>query len=293
MRAIAAFIALVAGALGLVALATPAVWSGLSMVMQVPFHRVGNRIAMLGLAIGLYIVARALRVNNRRDMGYGVPREQFLRELGRGLLLGIAFMLPLAVLLVATGLRQLTIAPTLALLAVSAVSALGSGLVVAFIEESFMRGAMQSAITREAGLGAALLCTASLYAAVHFFARFTIAPEAVGPGSGLDLVAGSLRAFADPLHIADAFLCLAGVGLLLSLVRQRTGHIGACIGLHAGWVMVMLVLRRVTEAVPDAPGSWLLSQHDGFVGWLVLGWTVLVAPLLLRVWPARATGSAT
>ena len=128
---------------------------------------------------------------------------------------------------------------------------------------------------------------------MHFFARFTIAPEAVGPGSGLDLVAGSLRAFTDPLHIADAFLCLAGVGLLLSLVRQRTGHIGACIGLHAGWVLVMLVLRRVTEVVPDAPGGWLLSQHDGFVGWLVLGWTVLVSPLLLRAWPARAAGSAT
>lgn len=287
MRAIAAFVALFAAALGLVAAATPTVWGWLSGFMHVPFHRVGNRLAMVGLAVGLYVVARALRVNNRRDMGYDLPRARFLRELLRGLLLGIAFMLPLAAILLLSGLRTLD-APLLSgALLHGVLAALGSGLTVAFIEESFMRGAMQSAITRDAGLAIAITVTSLLYAATHFFARFTIAAADVGPGSGMDLVAGSLRAFAQPLQMADAFLCLTAVGVLLSLLRHRTGNIAAGMGLHAGWVLVMLVLLRGSHVVPDAPGSWLLSQHDGFVGWLVLGWTVLVSPLLLRAWPAQ------
>jgi len=107
MRAIAAFIALFAAALGLVAAATPTVWGWLSGFMQVPFHRVGNRLAMVGLAVGLYVVARALHVNNRRDMGYDLPRARFLMELLRGLLLGVVFMLPLAMILLVSGLRTL------------------------------------------------------------------------------------------------------------------------------------------------------------------------------------------
>jgi hypothetical protein len=290
MRAIAAFIALFAAALGLVAAATPTVWGWLSGFMHVPFHRVGNRLAMVGLAVGLYVVARWLQVNNRRDMGYELPRARFLMELLRGLLLGVVFMLPLAAILLVSGLRALD-APVLSgALLHGVLAALGSGLTVAFIEESFMRGAMQSAITREAGLAIAITVTSLLYAATHFFARFTIEAADVGPGSGVDLVAGSLRAFTQPLQMADAFLCLAAVGVLLSLLRHRTGNIAAGMGLHAGWVLVMLVLLRASHVVPDAPGSWLLSQHDGFVGWLVLAWTVLVSPLLLRAWPSRSTG---
>lgn len=287
MRAIAAFVALFAAALGLVAAATPTVWGWLSSFMQVPFHRVGNRLAMVSLAVGLYVVARALRVNNRRDMGYDLPRAQFLRQLLRGLLLGVLFMLPLALLLLASGLRELDAPLQFGTLLRSALAALVSGLTVAFIEESFMRGAMQSAITREAGLVMAIMVSSLLYAATHFFARFTIAAADVGPGSGVDLVAGSLSAFAQPLQMADAFLCLTAVGVLLSLLRHRTGNLAAGMGLHAGWVMVMLVLLRASHVVPAAPGAWLLSQHDGFVGWLVLGWTALAAPLLLRAWPSR------
>lgn len=285
MRAIAAFVALFAAALGLVAAATPTVWGWLSGFMNVPFHRVGNRLAMVGLALGLYVVARWLRVNNRRDMGFDLPRRQFIYEMARGVLLGVAFMLPLSLLLLATGLRELDGPIQAGLLLRGLLAALGSGLTVAFIEESFMRGAMQSAITREAGLVVAIVVSALFYAAVHFFARFTIEAAGVGPGSGIDLVAGSLRAFAQPMQMIDAFLCLAGVGVLLSVIRHRTGNIAAAMGLHAGWVMVMLVLVRATHVVPDAPGHWLLSQHDGFVGWLVLGWTLLTAPLMLRAWP--------
>jgi hypothetical protein len=37
--------------------------------------------------------------------------------------------------------------------------------------------------------------------------------------------------------------------------------------------------------------AFLLSRFDGFVGWLVLGWTVLLAVPLWRFYAARSAGS--
>jgi uncharacterized protein len=163
-----------------------------------------------------------------------------------------------------------------------------SGLAVGFIEETFLRGAMHTAIERESGIRAAVLLTALIYAATHFFASYHIAPAAVTARSGLELLAGTLHSFAHPGGIADAFLALFAVGVVLGLVRSATGNIAACIGLHSGWVWVMLIAHELTRARPGASMGFLLSRFDGFVGWLVLGWTVLLAVPLWRFYRRRA-----
>ena len=282
MRALSYFTGLFAVALGLVAVATWPAWLLVNHFAHVPFHRVGNRIAMLGLALGLFVVARRLALNNRAAMGYGATPGIFLAELLRGVALGVLFMLPLAGLMLALGLRDLNDGVTLGLAGKALLVGLGSGLVVAFIEESFLRGAMFTAVSRESGVVLAVLSTAILYAATHFFARFRIEDADVTLLSGLDLLRGSLGEFARPHAIADAYLCLAAVGVLLAMLRAITGHIAAGIGLHAGWVGVMLAVLRLTTVDRSAPHAQLLSQHDGFVGWLTLGWTLVAAvPLLL------------
>ncbi|MBV8405651.1 MAG: CPBP family intramembrane metalloprotease, partial [Gammaproteobacteria bacterium] len=162
-----------------------------------------------------------------------------------------------------------------------------SGFAVAFIEETFVRGAMHTAIERESGTRAAVLLTALFYAATHFFARYHIAPEAVTPYSGLELLTGTLHAFAEPAVIVDAFLALAAVGVVLGLVRAATGNIAACIGLHAGWVWVMLVTRALARPRAGAALGFLLSRFDGFVGWLAFAWTVALAVPLWRLYAAR------
>jgi len=174
-----------------------------------------------------------------------------------------------------------------ALLRLIALRAL-SGLAVALIEETFLRGAMHSAIERESGTRAAVLLTALLYSVTHFFASYHIAAEHVTAHSGLELLAGTLQLLASPARIADAFLALAAVGVVLGLVRAATGNIAACIGLHAGWVWAMLVSHELFEPARDAPLAFLLSRFDGFVGWLVLGWTVLLAWPLWRFYSRRA-----
>ena len=163
---------------------------------------------------------------------------------------------------------------------------LGSGLAVAFIEETFLRGAMHTGIERESGSTAAVLLTAIVYSATHFFASFKIPADQVSADSGVALLAGTLHLFAQPLAIADAFLCLLAVGVVLGIIRVATGNIAACIGLHAGWVWVILTTHALTRPDAHARLSFLLSHFDGFVGWLVLAWTVLLGVGLRRFYAA-------
>ena len=106
-----------------------------------------------------------------------------------------------------------------------AAARLASGLAVAFIEETFLRGAMYTGIARESGAPAAVLLTAVVYSATHFFAAFKIPAAQVSPWSGIDLVSGTLQLLARPQDIADAFLCLLAVGIVLGAVRAATGNI--------------------------------------------------------------------
>jgi membrane protease YdiL (CAAX protease family) len=167
---------------------------------------------------------------------------------------------------------------------------LGSGVAVALIEETFLRGAMQTAITRESGVTRAILLTSLLYAATHFIGRYRVAAEDVHAGSGLDMLSGALASFAHPLGILDAFLCLMAVGVLLGMVRHLTGNIAACIGLHAGWVAVIYVVRETSERNPQGPANWLMSDYDGFIGWMVLGWTAAIG-WALWWWYGRRGGA--
>jgi CAAX protease family protein len=290
MRTLAWFLALMALALAAVAAFAYPAWALLHPHFNFPFHRVGERIGMLALLIGFVLVARRLRLADRASLGYGLARRAFVRELLWAGVLGAATMGAVVGLMAALGLIEARPGAALGAAALGRLIALRalSGLAVGFIEETFLRGAMYTGIERESGTRAAVLATALLYAATHFFASYHIPPEQVTPASGLALLAGTLHAFAQPLTLADAFLALFAVGVVLALVRAATGNIAACVGLHAGWVWVMLVAHELTRPVSGAPLGFLLSRFDGFVGWLVLGWTVLLALPLWRYYRARA-----
>jgi membrane protease YdiL (CAAX protease family) len=290
MRAFAWFLGLMALALAAIAVFAYPAWRLVHPFFDFPFHRVGERVGMLALLVGFLLVARRLGLADRASLGYGLPRRVFLRETGVGLALGVASMLAVVGVMAALGLLEWTPAARatgtelLRLLALR----LASGFAVAFIEETFLRGAMHTAIERESGARVAVLLTALLYAATHFFASYHIAPAQVTARSGLELLAGTLHAWAQPAGIADAFLALLAVGGVLGMVRAATGNIAACIGLHAGWVWVMLVTHQLTRPRGTAPLAFLLSRFDGFVGWLVLAWTVVLAVPLWRFYAARA-----
>ena len=294
MRAFGWFMLLMAIALAAVALGAYPAWTLLHPYFDFPFHRIAERLGMLALLVGFVALARRLGLADRASLGYGLPRRAFLRELLVGLLVGLATMVAVVAAMSALGLLDWTPAAALrpgALLQLLAARLL-SGLAVALIEETFLRGAMYTAIERESGARAAVLLTALLYAATHFFGKVRIPPDQVTPFSGMTLLGESLQALAHPAAIADAFLALMAVGVVLALVRRATGNIAACLGLHAGWVWVMLVVHELATPRRAAPLGFLLSRFDGFVGWLVLAWTVALAVPVWRFFQRRAARAA-
>jgi uncharacterized protein len=290
MRAFAIFLMLIVAALLLMAaLAYPA-WLLLYPTFDFPFHRIANRLGMLLLLIGFVFAARHLGVADRVSLGFGMPRPKFLIELGKGLALGVLMVALVVFFMVLFGLRdwQDGIVPTIPTLLALLAKGLLSGILVALIEETFFRGAMYSAVQRESGTGRAILLTAALYAALHFFARVRIAHDEVTAQSGAVLLQGILRSFAEPWLIGDAFLSLLAVGVLLGVVRSKTGNIAACMGLHAGWVWVIALVRETSIADREHPYSFLLSHFDGVVGWLVLLWTLIAGVFVQRYYSKSA-----
>ena len=285
MRAIAWFLAAIVGTLLLAALAGwPVYQLAHSLQPDWQFHKVVSRLWQLLLLAGVMVAVRRLGLRGRADWGYGLPRAQFLRQAGAGLALGLATMLPMALVIVALGIRRLQPDFDATTLLTGILAGAVTGLIVAFVEETFFRGLMFRAVQRDAGTTTAILCTALLYAAIHFFARVKIPDAEVDWGSGMTLLAASLARFADPASIADAFLTLAMVGVLLGLVRNWTGSIAAGVGLHMGWVCVIKATAKVTHHDATARWSFLVSDFDGFTGWLVAGWSlaILLALYLLR-----------
>lgn len=288
MRTLAWFIGLIVAGLAAIALFTWPAWRLVSQFIDVPFHRVGNRIGMLALLVGFILVARRLGLADRASLGYTLPRRRFVAETGLAIVLGVATMLPAIALLFALGLRTFAAPVPVAGLLALALGGLVSGLVVALIEETFLRGAMYTGIARESGARLAIIATALIYAATHFIGRYRIDAATAGPLSGLEMLGGALRAFAAPSAILDAFTCLTAVGILLGLVRKVTGGIAACIGLHAGWVAVIAVTREVSARRMGGPWDALVSGYDGVIGWLVLAWIPLIGWALVRFYARRA-----
>src|SRR3954451_174620 len=291
MRAFLLFFGLMLGALASVAVFTYPAWLLLHPHFDWPFHRIGERIGMLALVIGFILVARRVGLSDKQSVGYALPRPLFVREMLTALVLGVVGMGAIVGIMTALGLLDWTQGSntTGSQLAKIIFNRLLSGIAVGFIEETMLRGVMFAAIQRESGTKWAIFLTSVIYAAVHFLAKYYIPPEQVTSHSGFTLLAGMTNWFSRPLEMADAYMCLFAVGMVLAIIRARRGNIAACIGMHAGWVWVMLIARELTNPVRDQPLSFLLSQFDGFIGWLVFAWTVLTAFFLVRLYPPRTS----
>ena len=272
MRTFALFVALLAASLIAAAALTYPAWLLVGTVSVEPVHRVMNRLAMLFALIGLIVLTRRLRLSHRSALGYGLPRGDFLRQLGLGWAAGVALMLPLVALLLAFDVRQIKpgldgdLPPML-------LEGLISGLVVAFIEETFFRGVLFTAVARTSGARAAIIAPSILYAALHFLGgKLRVPPEDVSWEHGFHVLSRLFERYAEPLAFIDSFLALVMLGVLLAFVRLRTGSIAACIGLHAAGVCTIFILRDTTVVNSGAQYAQIVGSYDGVIGWAALLW---------------------
>ena len=242
-------------------------------------HKILTRTAMVLAALGLFPLLRRLGLARRAALGLDVPSTLLRRSVLVGWVTGVAMLLAMGALLLAAGARVWSPEP-LARLPGQLAVALLAGLLVAVIEETFLRGAMYGAIRRHSSALFSAAATAFIYAILHFLRPPALpAGEEVGWSSGLWLLAHGFDGLWEK-GLWDSLVALFAVGFFLAMVRERTGHIGWCIGLHAGWVFVIKLLRDYTSLDGDAPAAVLVGGYDGVTGWLAAVWIGVPAVVL-------------
>jgi uncharacterized protein len=249
-------------------------------------HRVMGRLAQVLILIGLWPFLRWQGLANREALGFGPDWPVIKRAVMGGWGLGALILLALVLALLELEIRLPDPTPdSWTQIAPRIVQALIGGLLIGVLEETFFRGALYSAIRRREGRRSAMLWSAALYAVLHFMKPGALPESMAFDGAGAVWIFAHV--FIDLFQWAhlDSLAALFMVGLLLALVREHTGHIGWCIGLHAGWVLVIQVNRYLTDGNDDSPLSCLVGDYDGTIGWLAVLWIGLLMALYW-VWSA-------
>ncbi|MDZ7828926.1 MAG: CPBP family intramembrane glutamic endopeptidase [Halofilum sp. (in: g-proteobacteria)] len=282
-----AFVAYLLGSLVLSALLLPLLYPGIEALLgdTAEPSSAMYRIAMLLMLLGFPWFLKRLRLLGWREIGFTLPARAAWVAVFKGLGLGTAMLAGLALVLVLVGARVYAHAgmPPAGELLEALLGGLIGGLLVGLIEEAFFRGMMHTGMRRRLAFWPTALLTGAFYAAVHF-----IRPAELPAGVELDLAASlsmliqGLAGLFEFAAIHDSLVSLLVAGVLLAMVRERTGNICWVIGIHAGWVLVIKVTKLLTD-VDKADGlSIWLGHYDKVTGWLAAMWLALVAAVYWR-----------
>ena len=250
------------------------------LATDIPVEKLVTKVGKLIATLSLIYFLRIFHLNNKNDAGYTLNLNHFSQQFISGLGIGIVTLCILSAMILLLDIRILdpdfnfSFTHIIKTLFIS----LCIGTLVALIEETFFRGVMFAGIQRSTSLLAAIVLTAVLYSGVHFIKSKGVEVDSASPWSGFDVlsqIAGNIFQLSN----LDSFLALLTVGLFLSLVRANKGNIAQCIGIHAGWVMVIKTTKDVTDSNKLGEYAYLVGSYDGIVGWLCFGYLCLLCSL--------------
>lgn len=241
-----------------------------------PFHRHVNRCLLILALVGLWPLMRALRIGSRRHLGL-IRSHRSIEELRNGLLLGWLSLGLAAVIALSLGIRTLNPEPSALKWISRILSAVLSAVVVSCIEEILFRGALFTAIRRQASFLFAAATTSALYSFVHFFER-PARPDAVNALTGFSTLGEMLCGFTQWDQLIPGWINLFLAGFILAWTRERTRRLWMCIGLHAGWIFWLKLYGFATRPVGTDSSAWVGSAKliDGWLASVVLAGIVLV-----------------
>jgi hypothetical protein len=252
-----------------VQLAAPRV-SALHAYATYPFHRIFDRSIMLVALAGLWPLLRALGFCCWSDLGY-VRTSAWWRHLLAGYILGVVTLALMVAVLAVFGGHRVTFTRSSGQMAGAAVKFFFVGVLVAVVEETFFRGALQGALQRRLNVALAVVIASAVYSAVHFLkpSGVNIAANQVTWTSGGKCLVWIFTQFMCQKGVAIRFVSLFLAGCVLGLAYAKTKALYLSIGLHAGWVLVNEFVR------------WLATLD---VTREVASWPMLVALLVLVFW---------
>ncbi len=249
-------------------------------VFDAPFHRVTSRIVLIMVSLLLYPAYKLSGMNGRDD--WGLVKSSNRRQLiGMGLGLGVVSMLIIYLLGLALGAFAWdTRGKTAEYLARKIIQVVLGGLFIGFFEEILFRGFIQTTLRKSIGVLGSILLGSFFFSIVHFMRP--VNPDTVNQWYSGFLLFKSLFARAGDAFLQEA-CTLFCMGVVLAVLSHWMKSVYVAIGLHAGWVWIMMLFRLFTENQKNM--IWLYGTSD----WISRGWigpamalAVLVTVLLTR-----------
>ncbi len=225
------------------------------------------------LISGLLISGIYLQMYNLlsfKAFGYSKKPCVFLNNLLNGFVYGLTIMLIIELLLFLLGVHVLDTNRSISIQSISLlfIKAITAGLLIALIEESIFRGALFSGLYKQTGAVITVFFSSLIYATVHFIRYRDLPPETdIGWFTGISMMPEAFRRFHE-WSITDYFLTLFVFGVLLGLLRLKHRNIAACIGVHAGIVMLIKIGDYFTNRTHNSSYDYLVSQYNSTFGWI-------------------------
>jgi membrane protease YdiL (CAAX protease family) len=244
---------------------------------------------------GVFITTASVLVLSSRSL----LRLQFLREAGlvslrdhwpdllRGFAVAVASIAVLSLLMSLAGIFTPGFFHTLPAVLEWTVKSLLTALMVGFFEELFFRGTVFKGLLEDARPATAFAAANLFYAAVHFFKppeKFVV--SGLDPLAGVRFLVQSLQRFLDPAEILLGLIGLFIIGLVLSYAFFRTRTLYLSIGLHAGWVFALKIMRVFGEFERGDLG-WSFGSTDpkivsGVATWIGVAVVGVIVHLMTR-----------
>jgi membrane protease YdiL (CAAX protease family) len=244
------------------------------------FERVVSRTILISAVLLFYPACRILQINHFSALGFS--RDNIPSIAIRSWLFGVAMLAPISIFYITCGFMLWN--PTTQGLFEPIeifVSAIITACLIGLIEETLFRGLLQSQLSAVINSFWAVIIVSIIYSSIHFLEVPEFDPsQTIHWYSGFTFLSSAFANLSNVTDFFDGWLALFLAGLFLSLVRYCTNNVLWCIGIHAGWVTHIKVLKDLTDRDSSVQCSRLASEYDNFTGELS---TVLIL-LVLVVW---------
>ena len=205
-----------------------------------------------------------------KAFGYSGKLLKFLNSMFSGFIYGIIIMLIIEMLLFFLGIHEIDTnrSISISLVMERLTKAMLAGVLIGLVEESIFRGALFTGLYKQTGAVITVFFSSLVYSSVHFIRyRELPADTDISWLTGISMMPEAFRRFHE-WSIVDYFLTLFIFGVLLGLLRLKHRGIAACIGLHAGIVMLIKLADYFTNRTHNSNYEFLVSQYNSTFGWI-------------------------
>ncbi len=242
----------------------------------VPFRKIISKSTQLFLVLSIFPAMAYLKIN-KEELGFAA-RPVFVKQLLQGFGLGFMTLMPVFIVQYVLKINVIddTLIWTVGWVARNMAISLLLALIISLIEEPLFRGILLVGLNKKIPVMAAILISASYYAALHFLGNKTDIPvQELNLFSGFTLLGEAVGNLLNPNRLS-AFFALLMVGIFLGVLRtQIKSSLGLCIGCHTCWVWQIKMSKQLFNTDFSSDYLYLVSSYDGVIGPLVTGWLLL------------------